>query len=80
MAVSDDSAYIGITINDFVAEGNEHSGYIGFNGQYEFYAINEDLIGNCTITQIEAQQADATIYDIKREKRRNQRFSCFIPS
>lgn len=86
VAATDDSSYIGMTINDFVAEGNEHSGYMGFNGEYEFYAINEDtktaykfslsddaaeildkmefgddyedLIGDCTITQIEFQQAD----------------------
>lgn len=88
VAASGDSEYIGMTVNDFVAEGNEHSGYTGFNGEYEFYAINEDakaaykftlsddateimenkdffddyedLIGDCTITDMEVQYADDT--------------------
>lgn len=82
----DTSKYIGMTVNDFVAEGNEHAGYTGFNDTYEFDFKNEDtmtaykatlsddvvaimenkefgqdyedLIGECTIVDLEAQVAD----------------------
>jgi len=82
----DTNNYIGMTVNDFVAEGNEHSDYSGFNGIYEFnfkntttmtaYKITlsddvtdimekkefgqdyEDLIGECTIVDIQAKVAD----------------------
>ncbi len=83
---ADASQYIGMTIDEFIADGNQHSGYNGFNGQYEFTAMNEsegivyklvlsddvvdimekkefsedyeDLIGSCTIVEIESQVAD----------------------
>lgn len=83
---ADTSAYIGMTVSDFIAAGNEHSGYMGFNGNYTFSAKNEetktmysftlsddvadimdkkefgedyeDLIGECTIVEMELQVAD----------------------
>lgn len=39
---ADPSKYIGMTVNEFVAEGNELNGYMGFNGIYEFQAKNDD--------------------------------------
>lgn len=45
-----DSEYIGMTVNDFVAAGNKLDGYVGFGDEYEFYAVNEELMASYTLT------------------------------